>query len=413
MFNLGCKVNQYESDRIAAELKAAGFCVSDRFDFADLYVLNTCAVTAEAERKSRQAVARAKKHNKDGAVIVCGCASEKDSGQFVLKDGVMYVSGVAGKSKIAQTALDIIKSKDKEAKNEVLPLPSIFEEGALPESPRTRAYIKIQDGCNNFCSYCIVPYLRGRSRSRSIESIKKEADALPSDIKEVVLIGINLSAFGADTGTSLAELLGVFAGYNFRLRLGSLEVNVITEDFLEAAKALENFCPHFHLSLQSGCEATLKAMNRHYTPEEYAKKVALIRDYFEDAAITTDIIAGFPTENDEQFWESYEFAKRIGFADMHCFPYSSRKGTKAGELPPLKKEVVERRAFLLGELAKQLKAEFLHQSIGKEAEVLFEEEEDGILAGYSKNYIKVYSGDAKNNEIRKVVLKKLFKDGLK
>jgi threonylcarbamoyladenosine tRNA methylthiotransferase MtaB len=411
VFNLGCKVNQYESDRIAAELSSVGFEVSPELDYADLYVINTCAVTAEAERKSRQAVARARKFNPAAKIAVVGCASQNDTAQFAAKEGVVFVSGAAGKSKFAKIALELFNSNDKAAIEEVSPFTSVFEEGMLPARPRTRAYIMVQDGCDNFCSYCIVPYLRGRGRSRSVESVLKEADAL-SDVKEVVLIGINLSAYGRDIGSSLASLLAAFKPYGFRLRLGSLEPNVVTEEFLSAAAALKNFCPHFHLSLQSGDADVLKAMNRRYTPEVYKEKTELIRAYFKDAAVTTDVIAGFPAETEEHFWNGYEFVKNSGITDAHCFPYSPRKGTKAAELKELPHAVTERRAFLLAELAAQLKYEFMNRFIGCDAEVLFEDAKDGYVRGYTKNYLRVYSASATPGETVTVKLKEIRGDGL-
>ncbi|MGI6229017.1 MAG: tRNA (N(6)-L-threonylcarbamoyladenosine(37)-C(2))-methylthiotransferase MtaB [Christensenellales bacterium] len=411
VFNLGCKVNQYESDGIMAELQALGFAVSQELEYADLYVLNTCAVTAEAERKSRQAAARALSKNPDAKIFVCGCAAERNAAQFSEKDGIVYVSGTAKKSAVATAAKELILSGEISKRAEIAPIPKEYEASPFALQKKTRAFIKVQDGCDNFCSYCILPYLRGRSRSRSFSDILSEVAALSPDIKEIVIIGINLSDFGTTEG-GLAELLTALSGRVPRIRLGSLEECVITPRFLAAAKENPSFCPHFHLSLQSGSARILKLMNRKYTPERFLEKLEMIRASFPDAAITTDVIAGFPGETDDDFWQSYEFVKRAGFAAIHCFPYSPRQGTAAYKLPGVEKSAVLRRAHLLGSLAEQLKAEFNHKSIGEELEVLTEDAE-GETSGYSRNYIRVYLGDAPKNKIIAVRPKGLYKDGLK
>ncbi len=250
VYNLGCKVNQYESDGILTRLSALGYEVADSLQYADAYILNTCAVTNEAEKKSRQAVSRCLHYNKDAKIIVCGCASQNDSKQFEGKNGVTYISGVANKHIIPE----ILEKKGVH----VAPVLKEYEEELQPDLVRTRAYIKIQDGCNNFCSYCLIPYLRGRSRSRSIQSIVKECERLQQVTNEIVLTGIDMSSYGLDIGTTLAELIKNLSHIKIRVRFGSLEARVITEELLEATKNLINFCPHFHLSLQSGDDNTLK-----------------------------------------------------------------------------------------------------------------------------------------------------------
>lgn len=425
VYNLGCKVNQYESDSIIRELKSRGHEVYDDFTEADAYILNTCAVTNEAERKSRQAIARAKKFNATAKIIVCGCASENNAEQFSEKDGVAYISGVAGKAKIP----DLIKSKcadsisfvtndsansanigqiDIDIKNvSVSDLPTVYEDDMAIDGIRTRAFLKVQDGCNNFCSYCIIPYLRGRSRSRAIDSVVQEFNRLSKQVKEIVLTGINLSAYGLDIASSLKELLVALKGFDTRIRFGSLEVNIIDSEFLEACKSIKRFCPQFHLSLQSGDDSVLKDMNRHYTTVEYLDKVKLIREYFHDAAITTDLICGYPTESEQSFKNTIEFIKKVNFADMHIFVYSPRKGTKAAKLTLIPHEVAKERANTAIKIAEDMKREYLKSHIGSTLEVLVE---NGY--GYSMEYIKVYT-DGEDGEIKAITPSVLYLDGLK
>lgn len=399
VYNLGCKVNQYESDSIIRELVARGHEVYDDFTEADAYILNTCAVTNEAERKSRQAIARARKFNADARIIVCGCASENNAEQFSDKDGVTYVSGVAGKAKIPDMMDNISMS--------VAVLPVKYEDDMAIDGIRTRAFLKVQDGCNNFCSYCIIPYLRGRSRSREISSVVQEFDRLSESLNEIVLTGINLSAYGTDIGLSLKDLLTALSGFDTRIRLGSLEVNVIDSGFLEACMRLKRFCPQFHLSLQSGDDSVLKDMNRHYSTAEYLAKVKLIREYFPDAAITTDLICGYPTESDENFKNTLDFIKEVNFADMHIFVYSPRKGTRASELKLVPHEIAKERANTAIKVAEEMKKAYLKAHIGSKLEVLVE---NGY--GYSREYIKVYT-EGNDGEIKIVSPSEIYLDGMK
>lgn len=399
VYNLGCKVNQYESDSIIRELVARGHEVYDDFTEADAYILNTCAVTNEAERKSRQAIARARKFNADARIIVCGCASENNAEQFSDKDGVTYVSGVAGKAKIPDMMDNISVS--------VAVLPVKYEDDMAIDGIRTRAFLKVQDGCNNFCSYCIIPYLRGRSRSREISSVVQEFDRLSESLNEIVLTGINLSAYGTDIGLSLKDLLTALSGFDTRIRLGSLEVNVIDSGFLEACMRLKRFCPQFHLSLQSGDDSVLKDMNRHYSTAEYLAKVKLIREYFPDAAITTDLICGYPTESDENFKNTLDFIKEVNFADMHIFVYSPRKGTRASNLKLVPHEIAKERANTAIKVAEEMKKAYLKAHIGSKLEVLVE---NGY--GYSREYIKVYT-KGNDGEIKIVSPSEVYLDGMK
>ena len=411
VFTLGCKVNQYDSDAMLNILSAGGFDVSDEMEVADIYIINTCAVTAEAERKSRQTVTKILKLNPNAEIYVCGCASQRDKIQFD-REGVRYVSGTDGKIALAKELVEKVQN-DVDMPECSFEIGKEFEENDGVLSLRTRHYIKVQDGCNNFCSYCIIPYLRGRSRSRDLEGIRAELDKAVTVAKEIVLTGINLSAYGKDKESSLADLLRAVKDYPVRMRLGSLEVGVIDRDLLDATKEMYDFCPHFHLSLQSGDDTTLKKMNRHYTTAEYESAVDLIREYYPNAAITTDIIVGFPTETEEQFVASMNFAKRIGFSDIHCFPYSSRKGTVAGKWQVLSKAVLTDRAKRMGEVKNQLIADYLTAQIGKPLQVLFEtSDENGIWCGHTENYVKVYSKNGEKNTLKTIVPTRLYLDGL-
>lgn len=393
VINIGCKVNQCECDSLMTGLKALGQEVTDELVFADNYVINTCAVTKEAERKSRQFVGKVKKINPKADVYVIGCASEKNAEQFSIK-GVKYISGTARKEDVLQMLSGVHISE----------IPEVYE--SLPQGTnfRARAYVKVEDGCNNFCSYCIIPYLRGRVRSRSIESIREECIKAAETTDEIVLTGINLSAYGSDIGLTLADLVSALSDLPVRLRLGSLEVNVVTESFLDAVVASQKICPHFHLSLQSGSDGVLKEMNRHYTTEEYRMKVSLIRTYFPSAAITTDIIVGFPTETEEQFEETLAFAREIGFANIHVFPYSRRFGTAAYPLGTLPDQVMTDRVNRMIALRNELKKAYESSFVGSELEVVVESS-DGVFAeGYSENYIRVYIPDRDYSAGKKIIV---------
>lgn len=418
VMTLGCKVNKYESDALIYNLKIKGYQATDKFEPADVYVINTCAVTAEAERKSRQMIARCKKYNENAKFFICGCASQKNSGQFLEKDAT-FVSGVAGKKKIseyidklAKHDRRLLKKRDRTEK-----LPKDYEDDLFAEQSRTRAYIKIQDGCDNFCSYCIIPYLRGRSRSRAIFSIINEVSKLSKDIKEVVLTGINVTDYKIDGKPSLLSLLTELDTFGLRLRLSSMEDSLISEEFVEGLSRLDNFCPHFHLSLQSGSDSVLKRMNRHYTTKMFKQSVDLIRKYFPLAGITTDIIVGFPNESDEEFRQTYEFAQEVGFSQLHIFPYSNREGTVASKLyKDLPKCIKQKRFEELDKLNTQLKLDFIKKN--KTGSVLIEEQIDGYYVGYTKNYIRCYipANDKKASDgiidgIVEVKIKEPFRDG--
>ena len=383
VFTLGCKVNDVESGSLIRGLEELGYEVSREMESADLYIVNTCAVTREAERKSRQTVSKALSANPKAKVIVCGCASEKNPSSFFEKDErVISVLGTKAKGE----ALAIVASGFQE---ELLGIKiekgtGRYEDMPIPKCLKTRNFVKIQDGCNRFCSYCIIPYLRGRSRSRSLESIVEEVRL--SSTKETVLTGIDISDYKDENGNTLKEVLLALKDMPTRLRLGSIEVGLITPEFLTALQQVKNFAPHFHLSLQSGSTSVLKSMNRHYTREEYLEKCRLLYKFFPDAAITTDIIVGFATETEEDFLQSVSIIDEAAFAQVHAFPYSPREGTNAykrfKELPSaVKKARVE---ILLGKAA-QARKKYLEKFLGREMTVVPELFENGYTDGYTEN----------------------------
>ncbi len=400
VFTLGCKVNECESDSLIAGLKNLGYEVSDKLEKADLYIVNTCAVTAEAEKKSRQMASRIKKLNESAKIIFTGCACQNNPKSFSQKSSDYLVTGVFNKGEI----LNMLTCSGEKVFTE----PSEYEELPVVNSLKTRTYIKVQDGCNNFCSYCLIPYLRGRIRSRNPESVKNEILSIKP--KEAIITGINLSAYDYN-GLKLKDLLLSLTGVDTRIRLGSLEVGVITEEFLQATKKLKNFAPHFHLSLQSGSNAVLKKMNRHYTAKEFIEKVNLIRSYYADAGITTDIIVGFPNETEENFLETLSLVEKVNFSDIHAFIFSPRKGTVAYKMQDLSHEVKKARLDRLMIIKQKSKTDFALKMQGKTLEFLPEEQKDGYTEGYSENYLRLYVlGDCKEN-IAKVKVLSPFKDG--
>ena len=403
VFNLGCKVNQYECDILAEKLKNKGYDVYEDLCFSDIYVLNTCAVTSEAERKSRQAVARCRALNPEAKILVCGCASQNSPESFK-KDGVIYVSGTANKTEL----INHIENLEFDANIDVLPLK--YEEDILENPHRTRAFVKIQDGCNNFCSYCLIPFLRGRSRSANPENILKEIKHLSEKTKEIVLTGIDLMSYGKDIGTDLNSLVKSLSDIDVRIRLGSVYAEKITEELLDSLYSLKDFCSHFHLSLQSGDNDVLKSMNRHYTTDIYSDKIELIRKYDKNAGITTDVIVGFPTETEDRFINTCNFVKSVKFSDLHIFPFSSRSGTQAALMKKIDSSIIKERKKIMSNIKFDLKNEFLKNNIGINHKILFEENIDGYNTGYSGNYIKIYT--KKEGEIINTTPNKLFKDGL-
>ena len=401
VFTLGCKVNSCESASIIKGLEEKGYEVSDELGYADLYVINTCAVTSEAEKKSRQAVARVKKQNPNAKIIVTGCASQNNPDAFINKEGVTLVTGTVNK----QLIVDSVNEKGVKINDFTL----TFDDVCIPKLLKTRAFIKIQDGCNNFCSYCIIPYLRGRSRSRSPLSIKREIELL--NPLEAVLTAINLTAYNYN-GATLTDLINSLTDIPCRIRLGSLEENIISEDFLKSLTNLKDFAPHFHLSLQSGSNNTLKKMNRKYKAEDFISGVELIRKFFPNAGITTDIIVGFPTETDSDFNETIEFVNKVKFSDIHCFPYSPREGTVSYKMKDLPSDIKKERLNKLIAIKEELKNEFILNNLGTQKQLITEEFVDGYTVGYTENYIKCYLlGNLKDGKYN-VKLIKPYLDGV-
>ncbi len=399
---LGCKVNQYESDSLVRALKLDGHDCVNGLVPADMYIINTCAVTSEAEKKSRQMIARCKKLSPHAKVIVCGCASQNNPTQF--EDKANLIFGVAKKS--------LITEKLKGHGQKVFDLPTNYEDTMTSEQSKTRAYIKIQDGCNNFCTYCLIPYLRGRSRSREPFSVINEVINMPDEIKEIVLIGINITDYKIDGKPALIDLMLQLDKVGKRLRLGSIEDSLITKETLLKLKQIKNFCPHFHLSLQSGSDSVLKKMNRHYTTKEFYKSVRNIRKIFPTAGITTDIIVGFPTETGKEFEESLKFVEKCGFSYLHIFPYSKRPNTVASRMEEVPIEVKKARVKLMEQLNTKLMKRFMRKN--KTASVLVEEKRGDYYVGHSDNYLKCYIHSNENiiNQIVQVKVIKMGDDGV-
>ena len=403
---LGCKVNIYETEAMQELMQKAGYSIVDFDDKADIYVVNTCSVTNMADRKSRQMLHKAKKDNPDAVIVAVGCYVQAAAKSIKQDEKIDIIIGNNMKNKIADIINDYYEYQDPNtvdiSGDFVLDISKIkeYEEfRVLKHKEHTRAFIKIQDGCNQFCSYCIIPYTRGRVRSRSIEEIEKEVrDLVNAGYKEVILTGIHISSYGLDFEDriqliELVEKVAAIEGVK-RLRISSLEPRIITEEFVERLAKLDNFCPHFHLSLQSGSDNTLKAMSRRYDASEFKEGVRLIRKYFDMPALTTDIIAGFPGETEDDFKESLEYIRDIGFFELHVFPYSKREGTKAASMKEtLSNKDKTRRVNLLLSMQEPIRRKFLEEKIGKEVEVLieseFEHENKRYVLGHSKEYIKV------------------------
>lgn len=408
LISLGCKVNKYEIECMATILNNAGYLVTLNHEPSDYYVVNTCAVTNEGEKKSRQYISKLSKLNPNAKIVVCGCASQNNPEQFK-KENVISVIGNEGKENI----LELINNHEFK----IFDFPSSYNENInSPFKTQTRAYLKVQDGCNNFCSYCLIPYVRGRSRSRKLESVLNEAEMLAKTSLEIVVTGIDLSSYKIDGKPSLGELVFALRNLPARVRLGSLEVNVITDDFMHFLSRSPNFCPQFHLSLQSGSNSVLKRMNRHYTTDEYLQKIELIKKYYPNANITTDVIVGFAGETDEEFEETLNTVKKAGFGNMHIFPYSKRAGTKAYGLKTPSGVVVKQRLKKLNDLKNELMLNYFNSIKNQTFNMLVEETEENYYVGYTENYVKAYlslNESIKPNQIVKVKLTEPFKNGMK
>lgn len=396
LHNLGCKVNAYETEAMQQMLEAAGYEIVPFNEPADVYVVNTCSVTNMADRKSRQMLHKAKKNNPDSIVVATGCYVQT-SEQEALEDlSVDIVIGNNRKHELVSLIEEFAKDNVFDINHEKQEFEELF---VSQTAEHTRAFIKVQDGCNQFCSYCIIPYARGRVRSRKLENVIDEVMRLASNgYKEVVLTGIHLSSYGVDFEDE-TDLLTLIQAVNRvdgieRIRLGSLEPKIVTEEFASALSQMPKVCPHFHLSLQSGCDATLKRMNRRYTAEEYENGCQLLRKYFEHPAITTDVIVGFPGESDEEFEITKQFLKKIHFYEMHIFKYSKRKGTRAAVMQDQVAEQIKTgRSAELISLGNEMSDEFRMYYTGKIKDVLFEEKVEingkSYYTGYTKEYVKV------------------------
>lgn len=409
LHNLGCKVNAYETEAMQHLLEEAGYEIVPFTQKADVYVINTCSVTNMADRKSRQMLHKAKKNNPDSIVVAAGCyvqTSEKE----VLNDlSVDIVIGNDRKHDLVRLLEEYSLDSVNDTVDDINDGKHDFEELFIDQTKEhTRAFIKVQDGCNQFCSYCIIPYARGRVRSRRFENVIAEVERLAANgFKEVVLTGIHLSSYGVDfeEATGLLELIQAVNAVKGieRIRLGSLEPKIVTEHFASELSKLDKICPHFHLSLQSGCDATLKRMNRKYTTKEYERGCELLRKYFVHPAITTDVIVGFPGETEEEFEQTKAYLEHIHFYEMHIFKYSKRKGTRAAVMPDqIDEQVKAARSEKLIALGHDMSKEFRKFYIGKNEEVLFEEKavigDKEYFVGYTKEYVKVAKETDENLE---------------
>lgn len=417
IITLGCKTNAYEGQSLGEVLESEGYDVCYSTEKADIYILNTCAVTNEAERKSRQYISKLTKLNPKCKIFVCGCASQNNPEQFKTAANVHYVTGNANRMYL----LEKITARKGGSLGK---LPKDYEDLQISKPVQARTYVKIQDGCNRFCSYCLIPYLRGRSRSRNIISILKELDALvKAGAKEVVLTGIDISDYQIDEKPALLELLEQVNSFGVRFRMGSFEPNILTEEFVKKLKTFQNFCPHFHISMQSGSTRVLDRMNRKYTAEFFIERVKLIRKHFKNPAITTDLIVGFPGETDEEFLETLNTIKRVKFAEMHIFPYSRRTGTAADKMLNIKNsgfclvdpKTIKQRVKTAIALANKYREKYLKTQKHKTLDVVIEQTHENFLVGTSQNYMKVYIESNCNkliNSLQKVKILKPFKDGL-
>ncbi|MBQ2966860.1 MAG: tRNA (N(6)-L-threonylcarbamoyladenosine(37)-C(2))-methylthiotransferase MtaB [Clostridia bacterium] len=415
---LGCKVNQYETESLKELLIRHKYKVLDFSEVCDLYVINSCTVTAMADKKTRQMIARARRLNPKGVIALLGCMTEKLTEEEKEALGVDLIVGNSDKNKLA----DLVRAKT--FKRNTFLAEDIMHCRTFTETPitgrhadRARGYIKIQDGCNRFCSYCIIPYVRGPVRSRDLENITIEAEKLAENkIREVILTGIQVGAYGDDFKKEVCLADAVEAAAKpekiLRVRLSSMEPTAITPEFLQRCKDTNKFCDHFHLSLQSGCDKILKAMNRRYTTAEYLEKCKLIREYFPDAAITTDVIVGFPGETEDDFIETVSFLREAKLSKIHVFPYSPRAGTKASTLPDQNtRQTKHERVRALTHLSDTLRKDFIESQMHKNKQVYFEKYEDGYNYGYTSNYIYVRKkfsksliGTVKELQLSEVVL---------
>ncbi|MBE5905582.1 MAG: tRNA (N(6)-L-threonylcarbamoyladenosine(37)-C(2))-methylthiotransferase MtaB [Lachnospiraceae bacterium] len=398
LHNLGCKVNAYETEAMQTLLEEAGYEIVDFHDKADVYVINTCSVTNIADRKSRQMLHQAKKRNPESIVVACGCYVQTSPQKAAQDESIDVVIGNNQKYRLPEILADYLQNGQKLTEIPDIGKDKQYEQMRMKKTAEhTRAFVKVQDGCNQFCTYCIIPYARGRVRSREYNEVIDEIRELAKNgYQEVVLTGIHLTSYGKDVDSTLIDLIeGVAAVDGIkRVRLGSLEPGIVTEEFAKRLSKIEAFCPHFHLSLQSGCDATLKRMNRHYTAKEYLDGCTLLRKYFEHPAITTDVIVGFPGETEEEFEQTRAFLQKVDFYEVHLFKYSKRQGTPAATMPnQLTEKQKAQRSHILAEDLKANKRRFMEYYRNQNVEILVEEKEQignkFFYTGYTKEYVKV------------------------
>ena len=410
IYTLGCKVNQYETQAMETILRQRGHQLVDFEEQADAYIINTCTVTAVSDKKSRQAIRRCRRLNPEAVVAVCGCYAQTTP-EAVEALEVDLIYGTGDRMQFLEDLESAVHGRQKVNVDEVMARRSFEFLPAGGLEGRTRCMLKVEDGCVNFCTYCTIPYARGPVRSLGLDQAVAEARRMEEQgYREIVLTGIEISSWGKDlrNGLSLIDLIeGICQAVpGLRIRLGSLEPRTITEDFCLRAAKLPNLCPHFHLSLQSGCDATLKRMNRKYDTARYLESCALLQQHFDRPAITTDLITGFPGETEEEFSATLDFIQRANFAAMHIFPYSRRSGTPAYDMPdqvPMAEK--EARAHRAAQVAAQMEADYLAHYVGKTLPVLFEEEKDGLWRGHAPNYVEIRcKGEALHNELRDVLI---------
>ncbi len=392
IFTLGCKVNQYESQAILENFIKNGFEKTNDLKESDVIIVNSCTVTAESDKKVRKILHKVKKKNPKSTVVLTGCMPQAFPEKVSAWQEADIIVGNANKNNIIDAVKKFINSQDKISRIENFL--NTYDDFKIENfNDRTRAFVKIEDGCNRFCSYCIIPYSRGRVRSKNLESLKDEIENLAKNgYQEIVLVGINLSCYGQDIGKNLCDAIEVVASVEKikRVRLGSLEPEQMDEHFIRRLAKIEKLCPQFHLSLQSGCDETLKRMNRHYTTKEYEVIVQNLRNSFENSSITTDVMVGFSGESDEEFLKSINFIEKIRFAKIHVFPYSVRPGTSAEKFKnQISPQVKNSRTKIMLTLAEKLNSEFLASQVNKIEEVLFERPIGEFIEGYSKNYTPV------------------------
>lgn len=395
--SLGCKVNQYETNAMAQEFIKCGYEVVTHEEKADVYVVNTCTVTNIADRKSRQMLRRVKEINPKAILVACGCYVQVGKEELSKMDEIDLIIGNNEKKDIVELVEKCVDNSKCSYVSDVMQQKDFVEFGPTTYTEKTRAVIKVQDGCDRFCSYCIIPYARGRVRSRKLENVITEAKQIvQKGYKEIIITGIHVASYGKDFKEDiglidLLEELNEIEGLK-RIRLSSIEPKIITKEFVDRLSKLDKICDHFHLSLQSGCDETLKRMNRRYTTEEFEEGTKLLREKYPNAALTTDVIVGFPGETDEEFSKTYEFLKRIKFYKMHVFKYSQRKGTKAEVMPnQIDGNVKEQRSKKLIELSDENEEWYNNQYIGNTVEVLFEEKDGKYFKGHTTNYIEVFA----------------------